>query len=100
MYTRKCAPPRLLHDNFNINRAIARNRKCSMQRSKKSYTPEVTMHDRAPELLPLVAPPGCHVSDLGGESPVGSKIFWTSTRAEESNITMDGGESDGAANSS
>lgn len=58
------------------------------------------MHDRAPELLPVLAPPGCHVSDLGGESPAGSKIFCTSTRAEESNITMDDGETDGAASSS
>lgn len=58
------------------------------------------MQDKAPELLPVVAPPGCHVSDLGGKSPAGSKIFCTSTRAEESSITMDGGESDGAANSS
>lgn len=65
-----------------------------------THVPADTMHDRAPELHPVLAPPGCHVSDLGGESPSGSKIFWTKTSAEESSTAIDAGESEGTASSS
>lgn len=81
---------------------------CNLQKqnnhtSKRTYIhipPAETMHERAPELQPVLAPPGCQVSDLGGESPSGSSTRCTTTRAEESRTTIDDGESDGTASSS
>lgn len=59
-----------------------------------------TMHASAPELHPVLAPPGCQVKALGGASPSGRSTRWTSTNAEESRTTIDAGASDGTANSS
>ena len=59
-----------------------------------------TMQDKAPELHPVRAPPGCQVNDLGALSPSGSSNLCTKTRAEESNTTIDAGDSSGTASSS
>lgn len=65
------------------------------------HTPSLdTMQDKAPELHPVRAPPGCQVNDLGAQSPSGSSNLCTKTRAEESNTTIDAGDSSGTASSS
>lgn len=49
---------------------------CESKASPRNATPLLpladTMHARAPELQPVLAPPGCQVKALGGASPSGS----------------------------